>query len=322
MSAKKKSPAARPEQPRRPSDVAPEEPSLVRLNKYLADNGVASRRRADELIAEGEVMVDGEIVTTLGFKVDPARQRVEVDGVVMRPEGERHQYYLLNKPSGVVCTNDRREARRRAVDLITDRRKGRIYTVGRLDEETTGLVILTNDGEFAHKISHPRYQVPKVYKVVVGTRVLREDIEKMTSGIRLSDFRACFDRVRLQRATERGSTLLVTLQEGRNREIRRVFAYLKLPVKSLHRIQIGPLNDRGMKIGGWRPMTREEVDSLLVHGERATETRTPRRTKGRSGGRTGGHTGGHTGGQAGGQAGGRSGGRAGGRDARQSRPQR
>lgn len=133
---KRKTPAVRSE-----SGVA-----TIRLNRYLALNGIASRRHADRLIEEGGVMVDGEIVTELGIKIDPARQRVEVDGVVLRPEGEQRRYYLLNKPEGVVCTSDPRENRPRAVDLIADRRKGRIYTVGRLDEDTTGLVILTNDG--------------------------------------------------------------------------------------------------------------------------------------------------------------------------------
>lgn len=117
-------------------DAPPAE--LVRLNKYLADHGVASRRRCDELIAEGQVTVDGKTVTELGLKVDPTKQTVEIDGFVLKPKGLRRRYYLLNKPSGVVCTNEPRELRPRAVDLITDPRKGRIYTVGRLDEESKG----------------------------------------------------------------------------------------------------------------------------------------------------------------------------------------
>ena len=131
---KKKTPAGRPE-----SEVAAPIDGVdgrIRLNKYLASNGIASRRKADELIVEGEVMVDGEIVNELGMRIDPATQRVEVNSVILRPEGDRHRYFLLNKPAGVVCTNDPREIRPRAIDLITDRKKGRIYTVGRLDEET------------------------------------------------------------------------------------------------------------------------------------------------------------------------------------------
>jgi pseudouridine synthase len=260
----RKSPAGRPEPSRRKSRDAGTDDGLVRLNKYLADNGIASRRKADQLIEEGEVMIDGEIVTELGTKVDPTKQRVEVDGVVLKPEGARHRYYLLNKPSGVVCTNDHRESRPRAVDLITDRRKGRIYTVGRLDEETVGLVILTNDGDLAHRISHPRFGMTKTYQVVVRGRVTEADVEKVRKGVRLSDYRSRFNAVRLVRRSERQSRLEVTLQEGRNREIRRTFAHLGLPVKSLRRTRIGPLTDRGLKVGSWRPLTKAEVEDLIA----------------------------------------------------------
>ena len=272
----RKSPAGRPEHPRRKADADREGRGLVRLNKYLADNGIASRRKSDELITEGEVMVDGEIVTELGTKVDPLSQRVEVDGVVLKPEGERHRYYLLNKPSGVICTNDRRESRPRAVDLITDRRKGRIYTVGRLDEETTGLVILTNDGDLAFRIGHPRFGMTKTYRVIVRGRISDGDLDKLRRGIRLSDYRSSVAKVRVQKRSERQSTLAITLQEGRNREIRRVFARLGLPVKSLRRIQIGPLTERGLKVGHWRPLIRAEVDELRTYRPEREERRPAR----------------------------------------------
>jgi 23S rRNA pseudouridine2605 synthase len=236
---------------------------LVRLNKFLADHGVASRRKADELIASGQVTIDGEIVTELGRKVDPALERVEVDGVVLRPEGERHRYYLLNKPPGVICTNDARESRTRAVDLIQDRNKGRIYTVGRLDEESSGLVLLTNDGEFANRVSHPRYGVAKTYRVVVAGRVDEEVLRKLRAGVRLSDFRSSFARISLHKRSEKQSILFVTMQEGKNREVRRVFAHLGLPVRRLQRVRIGNLDDRGLKVGSWRPLTKVEVQSLL-----------------------------------------------------------
>ena len=240
----------------------------IRLNKYLAQNGVASRRKADQLISEGEVMVDGEIMTELGYQVDPARQRVEIDGVVLRPEGERHRYYLLNKPSGVVCTSDVRETRPRAIDLIGDRKKGRIYTVGRLDEETIGLVLLTNDGDFANRISHPRYGIEKTYRVVVVGWVRDEMLTRLRHGVRLSDFRSNFAHVKLLKRSDHQSTLVVSLQEGRNREVRRVFAKVGLPVKSLRRVAIGGLTERGLKIGHWRPLTRDEVNGLLEQAER------------------------------------------------------
>ncbi|MCZ6597751.1 MAG: pseudouridine synthase [Planctomycetota bacterium] len=236
--------------------------ALIRLNKYLADNGIASRRKCDELIAEGEVMVDNKIVTELGTKVDPATQRVEVDGVVLRPEGERHRYYLLNKPTGVVCTNEKRELRRRAIDLITDKRRGRIYTVGRLDEDSTGIVLLTNDGELANLVSHPRYGVEKIYRAVVHGRIGVEALRKLRKGVWLAEGRASLGKVSIKSRTERRSTLFVTLREGKNRVVRRAFARVGHTVISLARVRVGNLTDRGLKVGHWRPLTRAEVDDL------------------------------------------------------------
>ncbi len=257
---KKRTPAGRPETLRAPVTG---DDGLIRLNRYLALNGIASRRRADQLIEEGEVMVDDEIVTEMGLKIDPTKQRVEIDGVVLRPEGERKQYYLLNKPSGVVCTNEERENRPRAIDLISDKRKGRIYTVGRLDEDTVGLVLLTNDGDFAYRLSHPRYGIEKLYRVVVHGRITEDAVAKLKKGVRLPEFRATFDRVKVQKRSEMRSTLLVTLREGKNREIRRVFAKLGFPVRDLRRVEYGCLSERGLKVGHWRPLLREEIAELL-----------------------------------------------------------
>lgn len=266
--------------PSEPEGSGPaDEGRLVRLNKYLADNGISSRRKADQLIAEGEVMVDGEIVTELGTKVDPTRQRVEIDGVVLRPEGERHTYYVLNKPAGVVCTNDPREARPRAIDLIGDRKKGRIFPVGRLDEETVGLVILTNDGEFANRLTHPRYQVPKVYRVQVDGWIGEEKLAELRKGVHFAAFRAEFDDVQLLKRGERSSLVQVTLREGRNREIRRVFARVGFEVRKLRRTAIGPLKERGLKVGHWRPLTRPEIDELLSVSAEAGPTGRPRRAR-------------------------------------------
>jgi 23S rRNA pseudouridine2605 synthase len=239
-----------------------DEPGPVRLNKYLADHGIASRRRCDELIAQGKVSIDGEPVTVLGTKIDPRSQSVEVDGVVLEPEVTRKRYYLLNKPRGIVCTNDRHEARMRAIDLITDRNKGRIYTVGRLDEESTGLILLTNDGEFTQRIAHPRHGVPKTYLVKIRGRVESEAIEKIQEGVRLSEGRTAGARVRVEKRSVDASILSVTLREGKNREVRRVFAAVGYKVQRLHRTRIGTLSDRRLKLGEWRPLTREEVEEL------------------------------------------------------------
>jgi len=270
------------------SDEFDDEPGspLVRLNKYLASHGVASRRGCDVLITEGGVMVDDEIVTDLGVKVDPAVQRIEVDGVVLKPDGVRHRYYLLNKPSGVVCTNSERELRPRAVDLITDRDKGRLFTVGRLDEETTGLIILTNDGDFANRVMHPRYGVNKTYQVKVLGFVDDEAVQRIRDGVYLSEGITAGARVVVVRRAVSHTKLLVTIQEGKNREVRRVFARFGHKVSDLKRIKIGPLNDRGIKPGSWRPLKRTEIEALLS-GPSEDEVQQERRNKKRHG-RTGG----------------------------------
>jgi len=242
---------------------APGPADAVRLNKYLADHGIASRRHSDQLIAEGKVMVDDRIVRELGTKIDPSRQRVEVDGVVLDPRTRRSRYYLLNKPAGVVCTNDEHEAKPRAIDLVTDRQKGRIYTVGRLDEDTVGLVVLTNDGDFAHRVMHPRYGVPKTYVAKLDGRIDDGSLARLREGVHLAEGRTGRARAVVLRRTPTASTVQVTLQEGRNREVRRIFAKLGWKVTSLRRTRIGRLTDRRLKVGRWRPLTREEVDDLL-----------------------------------------------------------
>jgi len=228
---------------------------LVRLNKLLADNGIASRRKADELIADGAVMIDGEIVTELGTKVDPSRQRVEIDGIILKAEGAKPRYYLLYKPEGVVCTADPREMRKRAIDLLTDRNAGRLFTVGRLDEDSSGLILLTNDGDFANLVAHPRYGVPKLYKVVVKGSVSDDALREARAGVRLSEGLARFESVGLRKRGDK---------EGKNRQIRRVFAKLGNKVTELARVRIGNLTDKGLRRGDWRPLSVKEVRELIA----------------------------------------------------------
>ena len=237
----------------------------VRLNKYLADHGVASRRAADELIREGHLQVDGVRVEELGLRVDPSSQLIELDGAPLEVgKTERKQYYLLNKPGGVVCTNERRETRPRAVDLITDRNKGRIYTVGRLDDQSKGLILLTNDGEFANRIMHPKYGVTKTYMVKVRGRISEEAVQKVREGAYLSEGRVAGARVVIQKRSREYTHLCVTLREGKNREIRRVFHSVGFKVVELKRSRIGCLNDRGLKIGYWRHLAPAEISELIA----------------------------------------------------------
>lgn len=236
---------------------------LVRLNKLLADHGVASRRRCDELIAGGSVMVDGEVVVELGTRVDPETSTIDVDGRTLETRGLRKRYYVLNKPAGVVCTNETRETRPRAVDLITDPWKGRIYTIGRLDEESRGLILLTNDGDFAHRIMHPRHGVMKTYRVKVSGKIDDAALTQIREGVRLSEGRTSGARIVVESRRHDASVLEVTIQEGMNREIRRAFAKVGYKVVDLERVRIGSLTSRGLKTGRWRELLRHEIGELL-----------------------------------------------------------
>ncbi|HUR29465.1 MAG TPA: pseudouridine synthase, partial [Planctomycetota bacterium] len=236
---------------------------LVRLNKFMAELGVASRRKCDELIVSGKVTVDGQPAVTLGTKIDPERQIVDVNGVILKPLGVRKRYYLLNKPRHVVCTNEPREQRTRAIDLISDRNKGRIFSVGRLDEDSSGLLLLTNDGEFTNQIAHPRHAVPKTYLVKVRGRIDEAALAQVTEGVRLSEGKTSKAAIHVERRSNEASVLTITIREGKNREIRRVFAAMGYKVLRLHRVRIGALSDRRLKDGEWRPLTPEEVADLL-----------------------------------------------------------
>ena len=187
-----------------------------------------------------------------------------MDGVILKSDPRERRYYILHKPAGVVCTNEVRETRPRAVDLITDPKKGRIFTVGRLDEESKGLLLLTSDGEFAERIAHPRYGVPKTYLVRVPGQITDEAVQKIREGVYLSEGRTAGARVVVKRRTANGSILEVTIQEGRNREVRRIFVRVGYKVTSLTRTQIGPLGIRGLREGKWRALSREEVEALVT----------------------------------------------------------
>ena len=248
--------------------------SRVRLNKFMAELGIASRRKCDEMIVGGKVTVDGQPAVELGTKIDPDNQVVEVGGVILRPLSVRKRYYLLNKPRGVVCTNEPREQRTRAIDLISDRNKGRIFSVGRLDEDSSGLLLLTNDGEFTNHIAHPRHSVPKTYLVKVRGRIDEAALAKIAEGVRLSEGKTSGAAIHVERRATEASVLTVTIREGKNREIRRVFAAMGYKVLRLHRVRIGALSDKRLKDGEWRPLTPEEVADLLhvaSHKERAEE---------------------------------------------------
>ena len=247
---------ARPD--RAPSGQANEtDEGRERLHKFLASTGAGSRRECETFIAQGRVSVNGRTVSKMGVKVDPDRDTVMLDGERVRPESR--VYYVLNKPSGYICTNSDERGRPRAVDLIKDAK--RIYTVGRLDADSTGLVLLTNDGGIANIVCHPRYRIEKRYQVHVRGDVNRAQVAKVEAGVWLAEGRSSPATVRpIGRNPKRGETILeMTLFEGRNREIRRVFAKVGLTVRRLQRTSIGPLELGELKPGSSRKLNRGEL---------------------------------------------------------------
>lgn len=269
---RKKPAAMRPRTPPRGSSrrkaglkVTPavEQPSTdgkVRLNRFLSQAGVCSRRAADELIVAGRVSVNGTVERELGVRIDTAQDEVRVDG--SRVQTQRSVHLLFNKPAGIVCTNAANEQRRRVIDLIPPVR-GHVFTVGRLDLESEGLILVTNDGDFAQAMAHPSHGVPKTYAVLVQGRVDREHIEKARGGVWLAEGRTGGARIVVERVGRDRTYLKVTLREGRNREIRRVFARLGYPVLSLKRIRIGHLTLHGLSRGSSRFLSKTEVTELL-----------------------------------------------------------
>lgn len=233
---------------------------MERLQKVLANAGVASRRQCERLIATGHITVDGRVVKEMGVVVDPSESVICCDGVPIHEE--RKVYYLLNKPRGFVCTNRDELGRPRAVDLLRDVPQ-RVYTVGRLDEDSEGLIIITNDGKLTELLSHPRYGVPKTYRVEVGGRVDLEDLRaSLGRGVWLSEGKTAPARVRIVQKGRNNTVLEITLREGRNREVRRVLARSGYVVRSLRRIKIGWLSDPRLKPGRYRRLSRGEVARL------------------------------------------------------------
>ncbi len=253
-----------------------------RLQKLLARAGVASRREAEKLIEAGRVSVNGRTVRELGFKVDASLDVIAVDTVKLSAKAVAmdsvRTYILLNKPSGVLCTVKDTHGRKTVLDLVPPFPGKRLYPVGRLDEDSEGLVILTNDGDLTERLTHPRYRVAKIYDVRVKGHITQEDAERFEAGVWLSDGRTGRSRVRIKKSGPRVSHVAVTLREGRNREIRRAFAKIGFPVLSVRRIQIGSVVSRALKVGQFRPLDEEEVEALREAGAGRGTTRPLRRS--------------------------------------------
>ncbi|NOZ23740.1 MAG: rRNA pseudouridine synthase [Planctomycetes bacterium] len=242
----------------------------LRLQKILADAGIASRRRCEEFIQEGRVAVGGEVVTSPGVKADPETDDIRFDGAPLRIE--QRVYFLVNKPRGYICTNAS-EGKKRVIDLLAGRIPQRVYPVGRLDVDSEGLIILTNDGDLANHLAHPRYGVEKTYQVKVEGRPDRKDLEKLSRGTHLAEGRTEGIQARIGRKDGRFTWLETTLREGKNREIRRILARLGYRVKRLRRVAIAGITDPRLKPGAFRRLTRTEVERLRKAGGRTNGKR-------------------------------------------------
>ena len=247
-----------------------------RLQRLLAAAGFGSRRQCETMIEEGRVDIDGEIVTQLGVTVDPKEQKVRVDGVPLRQQ--KLVYYALNKPTGVLSTNADPKGRERVIDLVPQ--SERVFPVGRLDQSSQGLMLLTNDGDLAQQLAHPKYGVRKVYRVTVAGKIDGETMKNMRKGIYISEGFVRVDGARIVRARARATELEIMLREGKNREIRRILARLGHKVQVLKRIAIGPLRLGDLPPGAHRVLSRDEVRRLRVaieHSREEMETEQPRR---------------------------------------------
>ena len=230
-----------------------------RLQKVLAAAGFGSRRACEELITAGRVEIDRRVVDQLGFQVDPNLSEIRVDGQILRRS--KPAYIALFKPKGYLCTNRDEQGRRRAIDLVPES-FGRLFPVGRLDMESEGLLLFTNDGELAQRLTHPKYGVPKVYRVQVAGTVDYRTIEQLQNGIHLAEGFARAERVVIKKHHKQSTFLEITLTEGRNREIRRLLAHVHHKVLALLRFSVGPIKLGNMLPGDYRVLSAREVNRL------------------------------------------------------------
>nr|WP_239580108.1 pseudouridine synthase [Microlunatus panaciterrae] len=231
------------------------------MQKVLAAAGIASRRASEIMISEGRVEVNGRIVTEQGLRIDPERDVVRVDGSRIPPP-RHHVYVVFNKPRGVVSTMDDPEGRPTLTEYLQTR-KERLFHVGRLDTDTEGLLILTNDGDFAHKLAHPSYEVPKTYLAEVTGLVSPQTLKRLKAGITLEDGPVKPDQVKIVSTSGDRTLVRITLHEGRNRLVRRTLEAVGHPVRRLSRTGIGPVRLGSLKVGTLRDLTRDELGGLL-----------------------------------------------------------
>lgn len=233
-----------------------------RLQKYLANCGVASRRKCEEYILQGKVKVNGEIVTELGTKIDPEKDIIEFENKKVK-ENAKHVYILLNKPIGYVTTADDQFGRNTVLDLV--KVKERIVPVGRLDMYTSGALILTNDGDFVYKVTHPKHEIEKTYTVTLKGIVQNGEIEQLRQGVQIEDYITKPAKVKILKTdVEKDiSRLEITIHEGKNRQVRKMCEAVGRKVLALHRSKIGDIAVKDLELGKWRYLSSKEVERLI-----------------------------------------------------------
>jgi 23S rRNA pseudouridine2605 synthase len=258
--------------PSNPASERPEtdEDGLIRLQKLLAQSGVASRRKCEELMLDGLVEVDGEVITRLGTKVDPRTAVIRVDGKRLPPISEQ-VYLVLNKPRGVVSTMSDPEGRRSLGDLVADRPE-RLFHVGRLDTDTSGLIILTNDGDFAQRLAHPSHEVDKTYVAEVEGQLTKVTLQRLLDGVELDDGPVTVTEARIVsgshgRTAHARTIVELVIHEGRNRIVRRLLDHVGHPVSRLTRTAVGPVRVAWLGSGEMRELTLAELGDLLDSAE-------------------------------------------------------
>ena len=235
----------------------------IRLQKFLANQGVASRRKSEELIAKGEVCVNGKVVTELGTKIKPEIDEVTFQGKKISQNQNQKIYLLLNKPIGYVTTTKDQFQRDTVMDLVKVKEK--VLPVGRLDMYTSGAIILTNDGDFIYQVTHPKYEIEKTYQVTVKGKITEEEIDQLKNGVEIEDYISGRAKVRILKIDEQKdiSRIEITIHEGKNREVRKMCQAIDRKVLALHRSKIGNIYVKRLKLGEWRYLTQKEVQSLL-----------------------------------------------------------
>ena len=231
---------------------------MTRLNKFIASSGLCSRRKADELIEGGKVFVNGKKVTELGFTVED-KDKVVIGGKLVRPV--KHEYYRFYKPAGYITTSDDEKGRKTIYDLLPENMYN-LKPVGRLDKDSTGLLILTNDGDLINELTHPSVKVPKVYLVTVDSRMHPHEFEKMAKGIEIEPGKIAYADVTVLEADSKHTTMQIVLYQGMNRQIRKMIEYFGYEVKSLKRIQHATIQLDGLKRGEFKPIKPGQIKEL------------------------------------------------------------